>query len=106
MVSLVTSLLSFPFSERAREQKMTKRNDLNDAGNSAHQPTHSQYMPLRGCVMGAINLLVLHLVTCVPLAVGLCTHMVLKLCASYCLESIIHTTRFQMQVSYFLRAQF
>lgn len=69
---------------------MTKRNDLNDAGNSAHQPTHNPFTPLRGRVMGAVSLLVLQLVTCAPLASGLCTHMVFKVCASYCLESIIH----------------
>ena len=52
----VTSLLPFPLSKRVREQKMTKRNDLNDSGNSAHKPTQLVYVP-EGLCDGTFNLL-------------------------------------------------
>ena len=57
---------------------MTERNDLNDAGNSARQPTRDPHTPVRRCAMGAVNLLVLQLVAWAPLAVGLCAHMASK----------------------------
>lgn len=44
----VTSLLSFHLSQRAREQKMTKRNDLKEAGSPATSPLN-KHMP-RGVV--------------------------------------------------------
>lgn len=70
---------------------MTKRNDLNDAGNSAHKPTQLVYVP-EGLCDGTVNLLFLQLVTCAIPAVALCTHMVLRVCVSYCTECIFHTT--------------
>lgn len=52
----------------------------------------NKHMPLRDRVTGDISLLFLQLVTQAIPAAGLCTHVVLKVCASYFIECIFHTT--------------
>lgn len=84
---------------------MSKRNELNDAGNSDHKPTQVVNAP-EGLCDGSLQFPIPSAGYCTIPAGGLCTYMVPRVCASYCTECIFHTAWLQMLASYSLGAQF